>query len=257
VSIAIRIVAEHEWERYRMIRLRALADAPTAFGSTLEGERSLPESLWRDRLRGPDGVVFVAHDGDEWAGIVGAFVSDDAPTTAHLVSMWVDPAFRRRGAGALLVDAVVAWTLDRGLDRVDLWVTETNVRAIRLYAGCGFVLGVERQPLPSNPELSEVAMHRDLRRGLPLPSSKLVVESDEPAEIAALEIGRRYRVDWKHQRLRRTFRFVGTLVSVEEPTEDELGRVLTFEVKPRFGRPALQHVNTTTLTAIERVPYPD
>ena len=79
----------------------------------------------------------------------------------------------------------------------------------------------------------------------------------EPIEIGALEVGRRYRVDWKHQRLRRTFRFVGTLVSVEDPTEDKPGNVLTFEVRPRFGRPALQHVNATTLTAIERLPDPD
>jgi hypothetical protein len=79
----------------------------------------------------------------------------------------------------------------------------------------------------------------------------------EPIETGALELGQRYRVDWRHERLRRTFRFVGTLVSVDDATDDDPGHVLTFEVKPRFGRPALQHVNATTLTAIERLPDPD
>ena len=79
----------------------------------------------------------------------------------------------------------------------------------------------------------------------------------EPIEVGALEVGGRYRVDWKHRRLRRTFRFVGTLVTVENATDEEPGLVLTFEVKPRFGRPALQHVHATALTAIERLPDPD
>jgi ribosomal protein S18 acetylase RimI-like enzyme len=164
MPIAIRRISEHEWERYRRIRVQALTEAPTAFGSTAEGEASQPESFWRGRLRGSDGVVFVALDGDDWAGIVGAFVPDDAPTTAHLVSMWVDPAFRRRGAGALLVDAVTAWARDRGLDHIDLWVTETNEPAIRLYTACGFAPSAERQPLPSHPDLTEFVMYRDLRR---------------------------------------------------------------------------------------------
>jgi hypothetical protein len=74
-----------------------------------------------------------------------------------------------------------------------------------------------------------------------------------PEEIGAFEIGRRYRVDWKHERLRRTFRFVGTLISVEDATE--VGRVLVFEVRPRFGRPALQRVDVAALTAL--VPVAD
>jgi hypothetical protein len=80
---------------------------------------------------------------------------------------------------------------------------------------------------------------------------------DEPIDLDALEIGRRYRVDWKHERLRRTFRSVGTLVSIEDGSDAEPGRVLTFEIRPRFGKPALQHVHATALRAIVPVPEPD
>jgi hypothetical protein len=78
-----------------------------------------------------------------------------------------------------------------------------------------------------------------------------------PEEIGAFEIGRRYRVDWSHQGLRRTFRFVGTLVSVEDAAEDGAGRVLVFEVRPRFGRPVLQRVDVATLTALVPVAEAD
>jgi hypothetical protein len=77
----------------------------------------------------------------------------------------------------------------------------------------------------------------------------------EPIDIGALEIGRRYQVDWRHERLRRTFRSVGTLVSIEDASEDDPGPTLTFEVRPRFGKPALQHVSAAALRAI--VPLPD
>jgi hypothetical protein len=70
-----------------------------------------------------------------------------------------------------------------------------------------------------------------------------------------LEIGRRYRVDHKHERLRRSFRTEGMLVAIEEPSADEGeeagDHVLVIEVKPRFGKPAEQRVDVATVTAIE------
>ena len=46
----------------------------------------------------------------------------------------------------------------RNATSVDLWVTETNKPARLLYERLGFTLTGERQPLPSNPDLAEVAM---------------------------------------------------------------------------------------------------
>jgi RimJ/RimL family protein N-acetyltransferase len=41
-------------------------------------------------------------------------------------------------------------------------VTDNNKPARRLYERCGFTPTGERQPLPSNPALGELAMTRDL-----------------------------------------------------------------------------------------------
>jgi hypothetical protein len=74
-------------------------------------------------------------------------------------------------------------------------------------------------------------------------------------DIDALEVRRRYRVDWKHERLRRTFRFTGTLLSIQSTPATSPGeapeRWLTFEVKPRFGRATEQRVDVATLRSIE------
>ncbi len=72
--------------------------------------------------------------------------------------------------------------------------------------------------------------------------------------IAGLEVGRPYRVDYKNERLRRTFRVKGTLVEVSgwEPAEGPTGGgwALTLESRPRYGEPSLFRVETDVLTRI-------
>jgi hypothetical protein len=38
-----------DWQALRQLRLRALADAPDAFASTLEAELAFPDEVWRQR----------------------------------------------------------------------------------------------------------------------------------------------------------------------------------------------------------------
>lgn len=56
-----------------------------------------------------------------------------------MTGMWVDPRFRRRGIGDLLVKKVVEWAADRGYEEMFLWVTDGNANAQRLYERNGFV----------------------------------------------------------------------------------------------------------------------
>jgi hypothetical protein len=74
-------------------------------------------------------------------------------------------------------------------------------------------------------------------------------------DIASLLVGAKYRVDWRHEQLRRTFRFKGTLLSIAEtPATDgtvEPQTSLAFEVKPRFGAATVQRVELATIRAIE------
>ena len=151
-----------DWERYREIRLRALADAPFAFGSTFEQERERPEALWRERLANPGGATFLATDEGRSVGLVSVFFED--VRRAHLVSMWVSPEARREGIGRTLVDLVIDWAARNDAATVELWVTETNRPARELYERCGFAFTGRRQPLPSDPTLDELEMRRPAPR---------------------------------------------------------------------------------------------
>lgn len=160
--VMVREVAgPDEWEILRDVRLAALRETPSAFGSTYARESAFTEEQWRGRTCQRHGVTYLAYlpNAQEPAGLVGVYVEEGLP---DVVSMWVRPAARGNGVGKALISAAADWAKARGHDAVFLWVTESNLPARRLYERCGFALTGEEQPLPSDPTLPEVRMRRPL-----------------------------------------------------------------------------------------------
>jgi GNAT superfamily N-acetyltransferase len=160
--VLVRETVAGDWQALRDIRLEALRDAPTAFGSTYEREAQRGEAHWHDRVsRGGTFLAYLPGLGaSEPAGLIGGYQED--PVTVELVSMYVRPRARGRAVGEALVAAVINWADQRNAATVHLWVTATNAPARALYERCGFALTGEHQPLPSDPSLGEVAMSRTL-----------------------------------------------------------------------------------------------
>ncbi len=158
----VRELRRHEWALFRSLRLRALAESPDAFAQTLADAQSRPDSYWirlAESVTGPSGqIMLIAEEADRPAGLVFGLLDPTQPATGRVGGMWVDPEARGRGVGAALLDAVVAWARARGLQRLELWVTEGNSAAARLYRGAGFGDTGRRDRLPSNPELHIVQM---------------------------------------------------------------------------------------------------
>lgn len=127
-----------DWSRVRAIRLRALADAPDAFGMTLDEELARSEASWRERLADPAIATFLAVRGAGDVGLVVGGRWDGEPEDAGLYAMWVAPDQRGTGLGGALVDAVVGWARGLGRRRLLLDVADANRDAIRLYASRGF-----------------------------------------------------------------------------------------------------------------------
>jgi GNAT superfamily N-acetyltransferase len=163
IMVLVRAVAAEEWQALRDIRLAALRDAPYAFGSTHAEASAFTEQDWRTRAAG--GATFLAYLPEvcsaEPAGLAGGYLA--VPGTAELVSMWVNPRARGRGIGEALIAKVAEWAeREAGATTLHLWVTEINKHAYQLYERCGFTPTGERQPLPSDPSLDEVAMSRSI-----------------------------------------------------------------------------------------------
>ncbi len=113
MAIVIRRLTSAEWRTYRDLRLRALADSPNAFGSTLARESARSDDEWRERVeRGvnsPREFPALASVDDLPVGIAWARLDDNEPGVAHLFQVWIAPEHRGVGAGRRLVEAAVAW----------------------------------------------------------------------------------------------------------------------------------------------------
>jgi GNAT superfamily N-acetyltransferase len=133
--IRLRVCGEDDWALWRDIRLAALAEAPSAFGSTLADWQDADESRWRERLRSVPYNVVVELDGTP-AGMASGVPEDHA---ILLISMWVAPFARGRGVGDRLIESVAGWARDRDARSVVLDVVSDNLPALALYLRNGFV----------------------------------------------------------------------------------------------------------------------
>ena len=162
-AVEIRPARREEWGRVRDLRLRSLADAPDAFGSTLDFERGHEQAAWVGWIEGWEGArnaLFVAERGAEWIGMaVGSRAGDEAD--ANLYGMWVDPSWRGRGIGAQLVDQVLGWAGSWGARSVVLAVTETNAGAAAFYEHLGFADTGERHRLREGSDITTRVMRRE------------------------------------------------------------------------------------------------
>jgi GNAT superfamily N-acetyltransferase len=153
-GVTVRQTTADDWKTWRDLRLRALQDTPTAFGSTYERELAFTEDDWRDRAgglanaavlgTGTAGPSLLAFVGDVAVGMGGGF--RDLPGWLHVVAMWTDPAWRGHGAGSAVLEHLKAWSAGQGL-RVHLDVETGNQGARRLYERAGFVATGETRPL--------------------------------------------------------------------------------------------------------------
>jgi ribosomal protein S18 acetylase RimI-like enzyme len=150
----------------KAVRLRALQDMPSAFGSTFAGESQLTDEEWRKRAAawsGDGSVCFLAMEDGSPCGIVAGKLSDSSEARfAEVMSMWVAAKMRGTGLAASLVGAVERWAQRPGVDHLRLTVTSSNARAIGFYKKCGFALTGRTEPYPNDAALVEYEMVKPL-----------------------------------------------------------------------------------------------
>ena len=161
-GLAVRRATAADHVALRGVRLRALRDTPSAFGSTYEQESKRDAQAWQDvarRWTDPQtAATWIAWLGPQTVGLVAGVDDNADPARAWLVSMWVDPSARRRGLARRLVEDVLRWSADRGRAAVHLHVTSNNPAARALYLSAGFLATGDSMPHPHQPGLVEHEM---------------------------------------------------------------------------------------------------
>jgi ribosomal protein S18 acetylase RimI-like enzyme len=162
-GVRVGLAGPGQWATVRQVRLAALTDAPEAFASTLDRELGFDETHWRERIaRGP---WFLAWQEEQPVGLVTVGPQPPGRTQAwHLMSMWVSPQLRGRGAADQLVAAAIEHVRAAGGSSVTLWVAVGNDRARGFYQRMGFrPTGIrEIYPRAGAPDLDEEKLALDL-----------------------------------------------------------------------------------------------
>lgn len=146
----LRVISGADWAALKAIRLRALADAPDAFGITLAEATANPPEVWRERADGP-GPLVLASAGERPVAMGGLHAPEGA-SEAMVWGMWVEPEWRGRGLAAGILRELLGWA-SRHDRSVSLHVTEGNDGARRLYEAHGFVATGEWEPLRAGSHL--------------------------------------------------------------------------------------------------------
>jgi ribosomal protein S18 acetylase RimI-like enzyme len=149
----------------RSLRLAGLEESPDAFGRRYAEVSSRPPAYWDEHVQhyatSVDSATFVLYRAGKPVGMTGAYLDGGRRDHAYICNMWVEPDFRRGGAGGRLVDTATRWLADQGAERINAWVGETNTTALRFYQTLGFVITDQVRPMPHQPDVREVLIAFD------------------------------------------------------------------------------------------------
>jgi GNAT superfamily N-acetyltransferase len=127
-------------ERYRgdgPVRVVEAAEAEliARYGGLADDELRIDPSTFEP----PAGTFIVARSGDGVVvGGVGVRPFDGAPSVGEIKRLWVDPSWRRRGLGRVLMDEIAAAAERLGFSELHLATGDNQPEAVALYRSSGW-----------------------------------------------------------------------------------------------------------------------
>lgn len=88
----------------------------------------------------PHAHFWVLTDEETDQNIIGYIVFHFPAEQAHLITYAIDPDFRRKGWGKILLRQMISFVMRKGGESLILEVRKGNTAAVQLYQGLGFVV---------------------------------------------------------------------------------------------------------------------
>lgn len=110
-AVRIRALQPDELSAWTKLRVEAIADAPDAFGDTVERASNRTQKEWHEMLFAYDGKLFIAELDGVAVGMCRVARLKDDLSSSGLYSMWVAPHARSLGVGKALVAAALQWAV--------------------------------------------------------------------------------------------------------------------------------------------------
>lgn len=121
------------------------AHSPHVFAAPPGIERD--RALWRSCIEMTNGVMLVAHHGEELVGFISAELFPQNGITflkprvlCHVNTLVVTETMKHKGIGKLLMTATEEWAQSAGADEIRLEVFDKNNDAMEFYRRVGYAL---------------------------------------------------------------------------------------------------------------------
>jgi len=101
-------------------------------------------------------------EGERCIGI-SALYCDLEGNHGELIMMWVEPNHRGSSAGTVLVQKLLSWAKEIGMDFVELGVTRKNTGVVTFYEKQGFLVIKEDTFIDVEQKLCDIRMRIDLK----------------------------------------------------------------------------------------------
>lgn len=159
--LEIKPILPEDWPVLKDVRLRALADAPEAFGTTLAQAQAYSDFEWQARARRfsepPAATGCIAYLDGVPSGMACAYGSE-GPQAAGMTSFWVAPEAQGQGIADALVTLIAKWATAQGFAVLEAGVVEDNHWAVAFYKRVGFVETGQSEPFRGDPSKRIIGM---------------------------------------------------------------------------------------------------
>lgn len=151
MTMDIRLLQLADATDYWTLRQEALQQDPDSFGETYEEAVSYDDPVARiEKMIARDNEhIFGAFIDGQLLGVAVVTVDTAVKTQhrAYIGSVYVSPDARGNGAGAAIMETIIAWAKENPqLRKLDLGVFTSNDPAFELYKKLGFeVVGVDKR----------------------------------------------------------------------------------------------------------------
>ena len=164
-NITIISLAPTRWQEFKLLRLEAVQQDPSAFGSNYSEEVIYEDDVWEKRLKtsyNRDGFMMLCAEFEETlVGMMGGGWSQRLNTkhVATIYSVYVRSSMRGKGIGSQLLHALLdeLATIPH-IEKVNLTVTLDQAPAIALYEKFGFQrIGIAQKELKIDGKYYDIA----------------------------------------------------------------------------------------------------
>ena len=146
LELPIRQLGAADAVAYKALRDEMLARFPDAFTSDAQADLAKPAASYLSRFSNRDGdparFTLGAWLGERLAGAISCERDERLKVRhiGHIIGMMVRPEAQGQGIGrALLRECIAQARAVREIEMLTLSVTSSNVSAIGMYEGCGFI----------------------------------------------------------------------------------------------------------------------